>query len=325
MAWRTYIRGHVVTRHAARLITQFMAACCGTTKNHDNEDEPNEGFGKQHNIPNNTLPLERVHNILDRMSAMESRAPKAKKRKKSEEEEEKKEVEEDDYEAASRALQQSEVVSTAMQMTARLWSRTAQQWPDDAPPETHASLDVTSATASAATKRRLTKKKSQRPKKVQTAAYIAWKETDVQQWLANLDKETHPPNRMQREFITCIVERCRQEHEQFKRAQSQQKQHRDMYDDEPLRCCLLGIPGAGKSTCIHYMRRFFEECLKWEDGVQFQFLASQNTMAALISEQKLHGGRFPSTPATLQQKSRLKQATATSTYYSSTPWACVGL
>ena len=181
-----------------------------------------------------------------------------------------------------------------MQMTARLWSRTAQQWPDDAPPETHASLDVTSATASAATKRRLTKKKRQRPKKVQTAAYIAWKETDVQQWLANLDKETHPPNRMQREFITCVVKRCRQEHEQFKRAQTQQKQHRDMYDDEPLRCCLLGIPGAGKSTCIHYMRRFFEECLKWEDGVPFQFLASQNTMAALISGQTLHTwGQIP--------------------------------
>ena len=74
MAWRTYIRGHVVTRHAARLITQFMAACCGTTKSHDNEEEPNEGPGIQDNIPNNILPLERVHNILDRMSAMESRA-----------------------------------------------------------------------------------------------------------------------------------------------------------------------------------------------------------------------------------------------------------
>ena len=42
------------------------------------------------------------------------------------------------------------------------------------------------------------------------------------------------------------------------------------------------------------MRRFFEECLKWEDGVQFQFLASQNTMAALISGQTLHTwGQIP--------------------------------
>ena len=52
--------------------------------------------------------------------------------------------------------------------------------------------------------------------------------------------------------------------------------------------CLLGIPGAGKSECIKLMRRFFEECLKWEDGVQFQFLASQNTMAALIGGRTIH-------------------------------------
>ena len=58
--------------------------------------------------------------------------------------------------------------------------------------------------------------------------------------------------------------------------------------DEPVRDCLLGIPGAGKSTCIKLMRRFFEECLGWENGVQFQFLASQNTMAALIGGQTLH-------------------------------------
>ena len=51
---------------------------------------------------------------------------------------------------------------------------------------------------------------------------------------------------------------------------------------EPMRACLFGIPGAGKSHCIHLLRRFFEECLRWEDGVQFQFLAQQNTMAALI-------------------------------------------
>ena len=43
-----------------------------------------------------------------------------------------------------------------------------------------------------------------------------------------------------------------------------------------------GAQGAGKSHCINIRRRFFEECLGWEDGVQFQFLAQQNTMAALI-------------------------------------------
>ena len=49
-----------------------------------------------------------------------------------------------------------------------------------------------------------------------------------------------------------------------------------------MRDCLFGIPGAGKSHCIKLVRLFFEECLHWEDGVQFQFLAQQNTMASLI-------------------------------------------
>ena len=56
----------------------------------------------------------------------------------------------------------------------------------------------------------------------------------------------------------------------------------------------MGIPGAGKSTCIKYMRRLFEDCLGWEDGVQFQFLASQNTMAALIGGKTIHSwGSIP--------------------------------
>jgi hypothetical protein len=61
-----------------------------------------------------------------------------------------------------------------------------------------------------------------------------------------------------------------------------------------MRQCLLGLPGAGKTVCIKLMRRFFEECLKWEEGVQFQFLAQQNTMAALIGGRTVHGwSRIP--------------------------------
>ena len=57
---------------------------------------------------------------------------------------------------------------------------------------------------------------------------------------------------------------------------------------EPLRACLLGIPGAGKSACIKWLREFFEEVLGWEAGVQFQCMASQNTMAALIGGATVH-------------------------------------
>ena len=84
------------------------------------------------------------------------------------------------------------------------------------------------------------------------------------------------------EFLIRVVERCRQEQRSLRTAVVEE------LGDEPVRDCLLGIPGAGKSTCITLMRRFFEECLQWEDGVQFQFLASQNTMAALIGGATMH-------------------------------------
>ena len=51
---------------------------------------------------------------------------------------------------------------------------------------------------------------------------------------------------------------------------------------ERARLALLGMPGAGKSHCLHLLRDFFGSCMQWTDGVQYQFLATQNTMAELI-------------------------------------------
>ena len=64
LAWRSYIRGHVVSKGAARRITQFMAACCGTTKERDDLDGgANDGDGKPQNAPDQKLALQRVHEI----------------------------------------------------------------------------------------------------------------------------------------------------------------------------------------------------------------------------------------------------------------------
>jgi len=57
---------------------------------------------------------------------------------------------------------------------------------------------------------------------------------------------------------------------------------------EPVRDCLFGVPGAGKSTCIKLLQRFFREVMHWESGVQFRTLAFQNTMAALIEGATVH-------------------------------------
>ena len=129
MAWRTYIRGNVVTRHAARIITQFMAACCGSSTRQDGEDVQEQGDQTRADIPNNFLPLSRVHALLDHMSAAEVAEKKRKPRAKTLQEA----IDQVDAEVDvdAEALRQSGVINNAMQLTARLWSRTAQPWPDD--------------------------------------------------------------------------------------------------------------------------------------------------------------------------------------------------
>ena len=71
-AWRWYVRGNIVSRHAQRLIVQFMAACCGKSKTNDKyaEMDPQEGHAQTPLEPN-SLPLARVHAILDRMASQD--------------------------------------------------------------------------------------------------------------------------------------------------------------------------------------------------------------------------------------------------------------
>ena len=110
----------------------------------------------------------------------------------------------------------------------------------------------------------------------------------VKEWVTKLRKEKEPPTDEQMVFLQRVIARCRRE-----AAGLQHAAGKDLAD-EPVRDCLLGVPGAGKSHAIKLVRRFFEECLGWEDGVQFQFLASQNTMAALIGGATVHSwGTIP--------------------------------
>ena len=59
-------------------------------------------------------------------------------------------------------------------------------------------------------------------------------------------------------------------------------------EGEPLFDLIHGVPGAGKSKLIGWLRQFFEEVLGWRHGVQFVCLAFQNVMAALVSGFTVH-------------------------------------
>ena len=113
-------------------------------------------------------------------------------------------------------------------------------------------------------------------------AYIRWEESCINDWIEQVKSEAQAPTDEQWQFLHRIIARCRTESQDFL--------HNTFFasDEKPVMDCLLGIPGAGKSKCIHLVRRFFEECLKMEEGVHFQFLASQNSMASLIGGRTLH-------------------------------------
>jgi hypothetical protein len=132
--------------------------------------------------------------------------------------------------------------------------------------------------------------------KIQCRAYVQYQKRDVAAWKKNLMQSPEAPNKEQEAFLDRVLKRCEEEHAELGRAGVLVTQ-KDQHLSEPIRDCLLGIPGAGKSHCIKLVRLFFEECLKWEDGVQFQFLAQQNTMAALIGGKTVNSwGVIPINP-----------------------------
>jgi hypothetical protein len=64
-AWRWYLRGNIVSWHAARLITQFMAACCGrsTTREQLEADPDALADGTGQNV-SNTISLLCIKSML---------------------------------------------------------------------------------------------------------------------------------------------------------------------------------------------------------------------------------------------------------------------
>lgn len=64
-AWRAYVRGHVVSRHAKEIIVQFMAACCGKSTRAD--DDAEDIARQTRTCPPNEVQLARLHTIMDEL------------------------------------------------------------------------------------------------------------------------------------------------------------------------------------------------------------------------------------------------------------------
>ena len=80
-AWSSYVRGRIVSKHARRVIVQFMAACCGKSSRHEgNEIQHGREPDDAERQTRNDLNLEAVHSVL-----RDTAKPHAKERHQTEE------------------------------------------------------------------------------------------------------------------------------------------------------------------------------------------------------------------------------------------------
>ena len=87
------------------------------------------------------------------------------------------------------------------------------------------------------------------------------------------------PTAEQLKFLRAVVDRCLTE---------SQEEQAESCRSEPLRAVFHGVPGAGKTQTLKWLRAFFEDLCGWQHQQEFVYLAPQNTQAALIAGMTLH-------------------------------------
>ena len=113
-----------MSHHAMRIIVQWEAASSSKSKGDPDPLDENIATGRT-DVSRNELPLDRVHEILKRMSEAKVNT-KTRRKQTSSETAPAEEVGEDHDE---KALQQSSVVSSSMQLTTKLWDLQQREWP----------------------------------------------------------------------------------------------------------------------------------------------------------------------------------------------------
>jgi hypothetical protein len=263
-SWSQYVRGGIVSPHATIIIEQFLATCCGRSQERVYDALPgSRDLNQSERQTKNELGLEAVHTIIRDMNTTFTKGDSA-----------------GDETHTSTTTQQS------MQLTSRLWAFDTQEW-SEVPVSTTGVL-VQAAEEAVADKgnrsKSYTTAGTQESNRKCKKVHVHLTKRSNQLWLAKVCAETPSPEGAQLTYLKGIIDRCERE-----AAELHGRVPKKDRNSEPSREFLLGPPGAGKSECIHWTIRYFNECLGWEHGVQHQCLASQHTMAALIGGTTMHG------------------------------------
>ena len=262
-SWERYIRGHVVSQHAQRLITNFLTATLArTSADDDDQSDEEEGTGQAKDDDHETLrpSLSEVHKLLRTQPRLDSNAGK---------------------------LSKAELEhGRAIQRGRSMWSSSSQM---DSLVDTSGDKpclcvkELAKAARAAGEEQKATVMPYRGKTSPSATIYERGGSTqDCRHWLDGLTRRDERPNAEQLQILRDVAERVQQEW---------LEERADLVastNDDPLFGLVHGLPGIGKSKVIAWIRELFCEVLGWTHGNQFVCLAHLNTMAANIDGETIH-------------------------------------
>ena len=228
-----------------------MAACCGKSKRADGDAE--DIARQTRTCPANEIQLTMMHKIMDEIgeAAKEDESSVRKPAKAKAKAQDAKGDGSDDEE-----IKRSEQMQNALITTAKLWPRDKSSWTiGDVAEENRGHTRLSTTTGGQKAAKRAQKKQNVDPYVTQARAYIDLKERNVAAWWRKHENGEKKPTAEQRKFLESVIRRCKVEEKELRAWGGPASQKREQLS-EPARMALLGIPGAGKSHCIHLLRDF---------------------------------------------------------------------
>ena len=256
-----------------------MAANCGRSKTEEGYVDNDGSLDATPKITaSNHVTVERLHGILTDMARRDDEAVTE-------------ETNESNERKGSTKASHQKAAAAAMKLGTLLWGLETREWNGRAAhPVSDAPLIIDKEGENKISK----KKKTQETKEAH--AYTKFRSTKASRWIEEKcrpgklpnGRPKKTPNQEQRRLLERVAHRCAVEEKEFRTAV------KPKHASEPVRACLLAPPGTGKTQTILWLLEFFDEVCLWENGVQYQTLASQNTMAAAICGNTNHSwGEVP--------------------------------
>ena len=273
-AWRYYIRGHVVSDHAAKLIRNFLVNCAGRgTKEKNNEDEGDmDKFEDSLHIESS---LEMVHTVLARTVQHND----------------------DDEDLAGKATRRRH--QRTIQSSKKAWT-TCKVHTEDLDTTGHRGFPFLEASLQMIREGKTDADTQRTPYVGRNAPrvklYANASRRNLNAWLASLTtRQKKPdgtpnkrPNFLQLQYLQRVLDRILLE------AAEEEADKINTGTEEPLLDFITGDPGTGKTEILWWLREMFEDQLLWTHGNEFVYLAQQNLMAATIGGNTIHAwGKIP--------------------------------